>query len=118
MKLLGNSAYGKTVTDQLKHGVMYEADMFKSAINLTLSLQIDFFVYQYAKLQMLEFSLDFLMKFVAPRYFQMCEMDTDSAYMAISGDSLNDVIKPEHTWTVQLWEEDPGAVQRSGRVMV
>ena len=55
MKLLGNSAYGKTVTDQLKHGVMYEADMFKSAINLTLPLQIDFFVYQYAKLRMLEF---------------------------------------------------------------
>ncbi len=121
MKLLGNSAYGKTVTDQLKHvniwvcsdadaptmindkhfkalhsvgGGMYEVDMFRKAINLNLPLQIGFFVYQYAKLRMLEFYFDFLMQFVAPRDFQMCEMDTDSAYLAISGDSLDDVIKP------------------------
>ncbi len=75
-------------------GGMYEADMFKNVINLNLPIQIGFFVYQYAKLRMLEFYFDFLMQYVDPLDFQMCEMDTDSAYMAISGDSLDDVIKP------------------------
>ena len=27
--------------------------------------------------------------------FQLCEMDTDSLYMAISADGLDDIIKPE-----------------------
>ncbi len=75
-------------------GGMYEVDMFKQSINLNLPIQIGFFVYQYAKLRMLEFYFDFLMRFVDPLDFQMCEMDTDSAYMAISGDSLDVVIKP------------------------
>ncbi len=57
-------------------------------------LQIGFFVCQYAKLRMLEFYFDFLMKFIDPRNFQMCEMNTDSAYVAMSGNSLDDVIKP------------------------
>ena len=44
---------------------------------------------------MLEFYFDFLLKFVDPCDVQMCEMDTNSAYLAISGDSLDDVIKPD-----------------------
>ncbi|KAJ8040444.1 Bcl-2-related protein A1 [Holothuria leucospilota] len=34
--------------------------------------------------------------------FEYCEMDTDSAYLAISGDSLDDVIKPDMRATFEL----------------
>ncbi|KAJ8030844.1 hypothetical protein HOLleu_27376 [Holothuria leucospilota] len=122
MKLIGNSAYGKTVTNkerQLNVQVctddkifelvndpffknltplvsdIYEVDLHKRVIELDLPIQIGFFVYQYAKLRMLEFYYDFMIKFVHPEDFEYCEMDTDSAYLAISGDSLDDVIKPD-----------------------
>ena len=44
-------------------------------------------MYQLAKLRMLESYYDFLDRFVDQRHF-------DSIYMAISGDSLEDVFKP------------------------
>jgi hypothetical protein len=53
------------------------------------------FVYQYAKLRMLEFYYDFMDVFVDRSDFQYCSMDTDSAYMALSATSLEEVIKPE-----------------------
>ena len=68
--------------------------MSKKAIQLDLPLQIGCFVYQYAKLRMLEFYYDFMDTFVDRRDFQYCSMDTDSAYMALSADSLDAVIKP------------------------
>ena len=37
---------------------------------------------------MLQFYYDFLDKYLDRTDFQMCEMDTDSAYIAISGDSV------------------------------
>ena len=122
MKLLGNSAYGKTVTNQERHRNVkictdtdasryvndkhfralhyigdgtYEVDMTKKSIWMNLPIQIGFFVYQYAKLRMLEFYYDFLIKFIHTSDFQMCEMDTDSAYLALSKDNLKSVIKPE-----------------------
>lgn len=122
MKLLGNSAHGKTVTNQEKHrnvkictdtnasqavndphfralhnisDGIYEVDMTKPSINMNLPIQIGFFVYQYAKLRMLEFYYDFLVKFIDPSDFQMCEMDTESAYLAISGKNIGEVVRPE-----------------------
>ena len=74
---------------------LYECDMTKKVIRFNLPLQIGFFVYQYVKLRILEFYYDFLLKFIDPSDFQMCEMDTDSAYLAISGKNLDDVIKPD-----------------------
>ena len=52
-------------------------------------------MYQYAKLRMLQFYYDFLDKYLDRSDFQMCEMDTDSAYIAISGDSVESLVKPE-----------------------
>ena len=122
MKLLGNSAYGKTVTNQERHlqvqiahssktvsrlinhpnfravhtldEELYEVELNKKAIRLSLPLQIGFFVYQYAKLRMLEFYYSFLLRFIHPSDFQLCEMDTDSAYLAISSERLEDIIQP------------------------
>ena len=122
MKLKGNSSYGKTVTNKERHMDVvycqenqvsrylvdpsfrrcnqldektYELEMSKKTIHLDLPSQIGFFVYQYAKLRMLQFYYDFLDVFVDRRDFQYCSMDTDSAYMALSAETLEDVIKPE-----------------------
>ncbi len=85
MKLLGNSGYGKTVTNVDQHRDVkycteigtsslinnkrfpqlvvvtddaYEIEMNKSFVKYTLSLHIGLFVYQYAKLRMLQFYYD------------------------------------------------------------
>jgi hypothetical protein len=44
---------------------------------------------------MLAFYYDFMDVFVDRRDFQYCAMDTDSAYMALSTTSLEEVIKPD-----------------------
>ena len=48
-----------------------------------------------AKLWMLEFYCDFLDKYVDRCNFEYCYMDTDSAYFAISGEELYDVVRPQ-----------------------
>ena len=44
---------------------------------MNLPFQVGFFVYQYAKLRMLQFYYDFFDKYLDRADFQMCEMDTD-----------------------------------------
>ena len=73
----------------------YEVQSCKKSINLNLPLQIGYFVYQYAKPRMLQFYYDFQDKFLDRSDFQYCEMDTDSAYIAISGQSVEQLVKPE-----------------------
>ena len=70
----------------------YEVESSKKKIELDLPLQVGFFVYQYAKLRMLQFYYDFLDKYLHRSDFKYCEMDTDSAYIAISGECLEDLV--------------------------
>ena len=120
-KLLDNSAYGKSLTNIAKHRDIHyvtseqtkklvnesrfqkltelsedlaEAEMSKKKINWALALQIGYFVYQYAKLRMLQFCYDFLDKFVSREDFQLLEMDTDSLYMALNPERFEDVVRP------------------------
>ena len=122
-KLLGNSAYGKTLENKGKHtkvlyvdakehdrcvcdplfkkstplndeGTLFEVEMSLDKIIWDLPMQIGFFVYQYAKLRMLEFYYDFIDRFISREDFELAEMDTDSLYMGISANSLEDLIKP------------------------
>ena len=58
-------------------------------------MQIGFFVYQYAKLRMLQFYFDFMDKYLDRSDFQYCEMDTDSAYIAIAGPSVDSLVKSD-----------------------
>lgn len=44
---------------------------------------------------MLEFYYDFLDKYVDRKDFELIQMDADSNYMAISGEKLEDVVKPK-----------------------
>ena len=122
MKLVGNSSYGKTITNQERHrnveycsemkasqlvnesyfrGLVsidantYEVEKCKKTIKLNLPSTIGFFVYQNAKWRMLEFYYDCVDKYLDRSDFQLCEMDTDSAYMALSGESVESLVKPE-----------------------
>ncbi|XP_052693820.1 uncharacterized protein LOC128172088 [Crassostrea angulata] len=124
-KLEGNSAYGSTIMNQenfqevkyirgegkamveinnpqfkkltslLDDEELYEIEKHKKNINLNLPIQIGYFILQYAKLHMLQFYYDFMDRYVDRADFEYCEMDTDSAYMAISGETFQSVIKPE-----------------------
>ena len=123
-KLLGNSAYGKTLENKSKHTKvlytdtkeyescvcnplfkkstpldeeqsLFEVEMSPDKIVWDLPMQIGFFVYQYAKLRMLEFYYDFILKFIDKEDFELSEMDTDSLYMGISGDSLEALVKDD-----------------------
>ena len=67
----------------------------KSHQKLNLPIQIGFAILQYAKLKMLEWYYDFLLEYVDKSDFEYIEMDTDSAYFAITAPTLRDVIKPE-----------------------
>ena len=123
MKLLGNSGYGKTVTNVDRHRDIkyctevgtsshinnkrfrqldvvtedaYEVTSNKAHVTYDLPLHIGFFVYQYAKLRMLQFYYDFIDRYVERPLYQYCEMDTDSAYIALAGDSIDDLVAPEH----------------------
>ncbi|KAJ8020607.1 hypothetical protein HOLleu_40243 [Holothuria leucospilota] len=122
MKLIGNSSYGKTITNKEGHRNIdivsenkasrlinetnfrdlneistgcYEVESAKRSITMDLPIQIGFFVYQYAKLRMLEFYYDFLDKYFDRQYWEYVEMDTDSAYIAIAAEKLDALVKPE-----------------------
>ena len=73
---------------------MTEVESAKATINWNLPLQIGFFVYQYAKLRMLQFYYDFVDQFVSRSDYQLCEMDTDSLYMALSTPTLEQAVHP------------------------
>jgi hypothetical protein len=73
----------------------YEIEKSKSRLKINLPIQIGYFILQYAKLHMLQFYYDFMDRYVERSDFEYCEMDTDSAYMALAGPSLEAIIKPE-----------------------
>ena len=122
MKLIGNALYGRTVMDKERHTSTsycgldkiskkinnphfkdleqlndnrFEVTSGKCKINMDTPIQIGCAVYQLAKLRMLEFYYDCLDKYIDRSDFQMVEMDTDSAYMALSSEKFEDLIKPE-----------------------
>ena len=76
-------------------GDAFEIQEGKQKVSVDRAYQCGIAVYQLAKLRMLEFYYDFLDKYVDRRDFEMMYMDTDSAYFAISGEELRDVVRPE-----------------------
>ena len=73
----------------------YQISMRKRSVDIKRPYQCGIAVYQLAKLRMLEFYYDFLDKFVDRRDFELIQMDTDSMYMALSRDGIDDIIKPD-----------------------
>ena len=122
MKLFGNSAYGKTITNkesfvsttyaneinigkkinsphfkdlETLHNQTYEVTSSKRQIVMDLPLQIGVAVYNLAKLRMLQFYYDCIDKYVDRSDYQILQMDTDSNYFAFSENTLEEIIKPE-----------------------
>ena len=136
-KLLANSSYGYQVMDRSRHTVtkyhlsdrkthsainskmfkrlnhitdqIYEVEFlrWKSEIQHREPIIVGFFTLQYAKLRMLELYYNFFRKFCDTDKYEELEMDTDSLYLALSEELLEDVILPEKRakWD-QLHSED------------
>ena len=133
MKLLGNAAYGKTITDLARHNKvqyldaeqakkkvneptfkklthltddLYEVEMGKELIRWNLPSHIAMTVYFNAKLRLLSFYYDFLLVYFRPGSFQLCEMDTDSLYFALTAPSLGQAATPEKRAELgRVWNE-------------
>ena len=123
MKLIGNSAYGSMIMRKENHtSVIYTkkekkatdlvncpylkkiteigSDIFeiereKKSVKLDMPVQLGYFILQYAKLRMLEFYYDFFDIYLCRTDFEYLEMDTDSAYLALSKSNLIDIVKPD-----------------------
>ena len=76
-------------------GGAYEIKKFKRTVMIKRPYQCGIAVYQLVKLRMLEFCYDFLDKYFSRQDFELCYMDTDSFYLAMSGDSLDEIVRPE-----------------------
>ena len=77
-------------TDQL-----YEVELVKPEIEQREPTTVGFFTLQYAKQRMLELYYNFFKKFCDTDKYEELEMDTDSLYLALSVEKLEDVVLPE-----------------------
>ena len=87
----------------------YEVEKTKKKINLDLPIHPGVFILNYAKLRMREFCYDFLDYYLYREDFEILETDTDNNYLGISGENVENLIKPElreefeqnkHNWFV------------------
>ena len=122
MKLLANSSYGYQIMDRSRHTVtkylsdekthsainsklfkrlnhitdqLHEVELVKSEIEHREPIIVGFYILRYAKLRMLELYYNFFKKFCDTDKYEELEMDTDSLYLALSEENLEDVILPE-----------------------
>ena len=77
------------ITDQL-----YEVEVVKSEIEHREPIIVGFLILQYAHLRMFELH-NFFKKFCDTEKYVELEMETDSLYLALSVESLEDIILPE-----------------------
>ena len=122
MKLLADRSYGYQIMDRSRHTVtkyltdekthsaiisklfkrinhitdqLYKVKLVKSEIEHREPIIEGFFILQYAKQRMLELYYNFFKKLCDTDKYEELEMDTDSPYLALSEEKLEDVILPE-----------------------
>ena len=86
-----------------EEGDMFEIRRCKRVINYDTPSYLGLMVLQNAKLHMLKFVYDFLYRWVDHTKVQACQMDTDSFYISISGDCLEDCLKDNPDMTDDEW---------------
>ena len=123
MKLIASSSYGYQIMDRSRHTVikclidekthsalysklfkrlnhitdqLYEVELIKSEIEHREPIIVGSFILQYAKLRMLELYYNFFKKFCDTDKNEELDMDTDSLYLALSEEILEDVILLEN----------------------
>ena len=121
-KLKGNTFYVKMIEDLPRHkstkfareessvdkalrspfldnseeiGGTNEIKGLKRSVMIKRPYQCRIAVYQLAKLRMLEFYYGFLDKYFSRQNFELCYIDADSFYLAISDGSLDETVRPE-----------------------
>ena len=92
-----NSAFNSKMFKRLNHITdhLYEVETVKPENEHREPIIVGFFILQYAKLRMLELYYNFFKKFCDTDKYEDFEMDTDSLYLALSEENLEDVILPE-----------------------
>ena len=122
MKLLANSSFGYQIMDRSRHAVtkylsdgkthsainirmvkrlshitdqLYKVELVKSENELREPISVGFVILQYAKLRVLELYYNFYKKLCDTDKYEELEMDTDSLYLALSAENLEDVILPK-----------------------
>ena len=73
----------------------FEVTVHKATAKHDLPIQIGFWVYSLAKMRMLAFYYDFLVKFFKKSKFELSQMDTNSLYFVVSGESVEKTLKSE-----------------------
>ena len=124
-KLIGNSAYGKTIIDKQKFTdysymnskdvikvssfinnkrfrdlayigeKMVEVESFKPSVRIDSNVVIGFTVLERSKLILLRFVHNFLHKYFPRHSYCLFECDTDSMYLSLSGKELFGLVKPD-----------------------
>ena len=74
---------------------LYEVELVKSEIEHREPIIVGLFILKYAKLRMLELHYNFFKIFRDTEKYEELEMDTDSLYLALSEENLEDIILPE-----------------------
>ena len=122
MKLLANSSYGYQIMDRSRHTVtkyltdekthsannskmfnclnhltdqLYEVELVKPKIEHREPLIVGFFILQYAKQRVLELYYNFINEFCDTDKYEELEIDSDSLYLVLSDENLEDVNPPE-----------------------
>ena len=130
-KTSGNCAYGKCGIDKTKHnavafvaeenldkhiqspffksieeveGGIHEVIKAKKKVIIDTPVQVASAVYSYAKLALINF-WEFLNKYLIFDHYQLMETDTDSLYIALAKDNIDDCVKPElrDEWFREKW---------------
>ena len=73
-------------------GEAHELESRKKKIKINRRFQVGIAVHQLAKLRMLKFYYDYLDRLVDRKDFKLIQMDTDSNYQAISGETLEELV--------------------------
>ena len=130
MKLIGNSLYGRCVMNKERHVSMnyaddnnitkrindphfkdlnkisentYEVFSSKRKIKMDVPIQVGCAVYDLAKLRMLQFYYDCIDYYIDRSNFIYCQMDTDSAYIAFSGEFFEDLIDELYQLLINIY---------------
>ena len=148
-KLVGNSAFGqncmnkekftncrilmteKTIDSAVRNPLLmdirqfagteaYECEFSKNSVKQDVAIQVAVAIFQLSKLRMLQFYYDFMVPRIGTDNFQYMEMDTDSAYFAVSSD-VTDASFTDPEWFVhdKFSARTPGLfkVEARGRAM-
>ena len=83
----------KVVDRALRSASFTDMSWKAGSCDQSINQQIGIAVYQLAKQRMLMFYYDFLDQYFLRHDFELMQMDTDSNYIAISADRLEDIVR-------------------------